>query len=227
MRGRKKTMLLTVIAVATLLVAVVGATFAYFSLTVDSTGNTTKGTVATDKIGTVTFEKGITDLTLGVSAQDMIDKGSDTTYYGIAEAYSEGTYKHSDSNSALTIASVKLEGAGEGDTYTCKNNTLTVTPSADSTMIAALASHEGWVKLDVGGTMVTPKSIDFSTETAGQAITVEVPDITLTSSSSTKSATAVLSLVNKTGVEQNDIAGKIIKLDIVFTPGTCEVSSGS
>ena len=41
MENKKNTILLTVIAVATLLVAVVGATFAYFSISADATGVTT------------------------------------------------------------------------------------------------------------------------------------------------------------------------------------------
>ena len=52
------TVLLTIIAVATLLVAVVGATFAYFTATV--TGNDTASSVlvTTAKIGTITYENG-------------------------------------------------------------------------------------------------------------------------------------------------------------------------
>ena len=57
MENKKNTILLTVIAVATLLVAVVGATFAYFSAAggTGTTGNVTvsTGTAASSEFGTM------------------------------------------------------------------------------------------------------------------------------------------------------------------------------
>ena len=51
---RKNTVLLTVIAVATLLVAVIGATFAYFTATAGGSG-TTPVSVQTSSSGSSTF----------------------------------------------------------------------------------------------------------------------------------------------------------------------------
>lgn len=63
---KKNMILLTVIAVSTLLVAVVGATFAYFTATSTATGNTNKTTVTTAEIASTgyTFEKEEDDGTL-------------------------------------------------------------------------------------------------------------------------------------------------------------------
>ena len=63
---KKNMILLTVIAVSTLLVAVVGATFAYFTATSTATGNTNKTTVTTAEIASTgyTFEKEENDGTL-------------------------------------------------------------------------------------------------------------------------------------------------------------------
>ena len=52
---KKNMILLTVIAVSTLLVAVVGATFAYFTATSTSTGNTNKTTVTTAEIASTGY----------------------------------------------------------------------------------------------------------------------------------------------------------------------------
>ncbi len=52
---RKKRVLLTVIAVATLLVAVVGATFAYFTATTSTTGKEASSNVTTKKVGSTSF----------------------------------------------------------------------------------------------------------------------------------------------------------------------------
>ena len=57
---KKNMVLLTVIAVATLLVAVVGATFAYFTATVNTTGEETSTQVTTTKLATVTYKTGDT-----------------------------------------------------------------------------------------------------------------------------------------------------------------------
>ncbi len=72
---KKNTMLLTVIAVATLLVAVVGATFAYFSI-VSGTGGSTKtdfqGQVeSTDDVGLATLKGGTANLYMYLTAADM------------------------------------------------------------------------------------------------------------------------------------------------------------
>ena len=53
---KKNTILLTVIAVATLLVAVVGATFAYFTATNNVTGSGKEATVTTNTVGAVSLE---------------------------------------------------------------------------------------------------------------------------------------------------------------------------
>ena len=55
---KKNMVLLTVIAVATLLVAVVGATFAYFTANVTTEGTETTTEVTTTKLATVTYTTG-------------------------------------------------------------------------------------------------------------------------------------------------------------------------
>ena len=56
-KPRGNTVLLTIIAVATLLVAVIGATFAYFSVTVNQVGDTSSVIVRTGMLG-ITFTDG-------------------------------------------------------------------------------------------------------------------------------------------------------------------------
>ena len=68
---KKNTMLLTVIAVATLLVAVVGATFAYFSLSVTGGAQTTTAKASTGKLPVITLAQGENTLGMTVTAEDM------------------------------------------------------------------------------------------------------------------------------------------------------------
>ena len=67
---KKNTMLLTVIAVATLLVAVVGATFAYFSITASGNSTTVVNTQA-QKLPTITMKAGKENFGISVTAEDM------------------------------------------------------------------------------------------------------------------------------------------------------------
>ena len=60
---RKNTVLLTVIAVATLLVAVVGATFAYFTATTTPAGEGGTSTVTTTTVGNVSLNMAATTVT--------------------------------------------------------------------------------------------------------------------------------------------------------------------
>ena len=68
---KKNTMLLTVIAVATLLVAVVGATFAYFSLTVEGGTSTTVVNTQAQELPTITMTEGKNNFGISVTAADM------------------------------------------------------------------------------------------------------------------------------------------------------------
>ena len=75
---KKNTMLLTVIAVATLLVAVVGATFAYFNVSSDTTTATTSVVTKVEAVGTVAVANG-SALKLDITAAQMSEtlKGKD------------------------------------------------------------------------------------------------------------------------------------------------------
>jgi len=65
---RGTTVLLTVIGIATLLVAVVGATFAYFTATVTEDNETTNVTVTSATLGTINFDHGRT-IEIGTAAK--------------------------------------------------------------------------------------------------------------------------------------------------------------
>jgi len=74
---KRNTLLLTVIAVATLLVAVVGATFAYFASATD-TANTLAMNVTT-MANNSSFTATATTLAVSVTADEMLQSGGDNT----------------------------------------------------------------------------------------------------------------------------------------------------
>jgi len=67
---KKNTMLLTVIAVATLLVAVVGATFAYFTATAQNQGETINVTGSTTSVGAPTLSTPTTAMHINLTGTE-------------------------------------------------------------------------------------------------------------------------------------------------------------
>lgn len=119
---KKNTILLTVIAVATLLVAVVGATFAYFTATSSSTpANADTGDVTTAQIASVNvtstadknayleYPGGISVLGAGVQiTKDAVSAGSTSTVdYDVTLTYTNGT------GTALKYTIYRAEKTGE------------------------------------------------------------------------------------------------------------------
>ena len=113
---KKNTILLTVIAVATLLVAVVGATFAYFTASTAGSGDNSTGTVNTATVGNVTLALGdqtndtVMDYPGGKAVVALsvtpTKGGSDTNNYNV-------TY-----NVTGTIDTTALNGSDSEITYT-------------------------------------------------------------------------------------------------------------
>ncbi len=130
---KKNTMLLTVIAVATLLVAVVGATFAFFAIstTGTKTNATITGTVDPFTPGTIVLDEKDSTLKLKITAADMAEalKGN-TTYYATAEEANNSTSLEKFNVANITINGEDEPKADTGVNYYCTANikaTLTVT----------------------------------------------------------------------------------------------------
>ena len=152
---KKNTMLLTVIAVATLLVAVVGATFAYFSIVSNAEGGTEtnfQGQVADrDSLGTLVLDQGEAELYLAVTAADMGYDNVNTKYWAkdsatVGEdktANASGVTKSvnfaekAETEHLYTISTAKLTGGQGGTKYEC-TSTLTATLKADGDDTEAL-----------------------------------------------------------------------------------------
>ena len=218
---KKNTMLLTVIAVATLLVAVVGATFAYFSLTATNESSTT-GTISTPKIGTATISSVNSSLTLTLTPEDMSKENINHIYY--ASTNGEGK----DSSSAITIAKADLKDAQDGSTYKCEAN---VEVTATGGMLDALQS--GWAKLSLTGTGVDGSvseagDIDIATLKNGQKGSY-TGTATLTADTSGTGTSDILSAVlSFTNVDANQsaVAGQTLTVTIKVTGGTCTLQTG-
>jgi len=117
---KKNTMLLTVVAVATLLVAVVGATFAFFTAQ-NSAAGTTNVTTTTETIGAVTVTNPTATMKIKLAAAHMQETVKGAEYWATAtDADFVDKAEH------VTVAQLNVDGGTETTKYVCEF-TLTVT----------------------------------------------------------------------------------------------------
>ena len=218
---KKNTMLLTVIAVATLLVAVVGATFAYFSVSqvADDFTDTTVD-VEVEDVGMVTLSGGDT-LSLEVSAEDMA-KGNSPAQYHAENATGATTAK---------VATVTLDGGADNVVYNCRFS-LTVT---NTSTMSGLVSTDGGVNLTVdsiatitpntglvAGTLQSPENIQAGTYTVNFQMTGDA-DQAQTVDLITVGASVYNDAVD--GTQADRLAGKTIGLGFSVSNFTCDTKA--
>lgn len=156
---KKNTMLLTVIAVATLLVAVVGATFAYFSVTGETTNATSAVDVSVENVGSVALNGG-GDFDLTVTAAQMANLGETKTYGG----------------SAVKVATATLDGGDQGVKYSCSFN---LNVDTTNTTMTGLKATDGGVDLTFGPNVTVDPSTGFVAGTAKSPETITAGDYTV------------------------------------------------
>ncbi len=125
MMDKKNTLLLTVIAIATLLVAVVGATFAYFTA---SSGASELSNVSVQTRSVDVTSTTATDVTMVVQLSDMVEGNGANDY---------SAYKND------TSATIKLDNSvgAAGGTRTCSYNVV-YTPKADGAYVTTQAARD-------------------------------------------------------------------------------------
>jgi hypothetical protein len=144
---KKNTLLLTVIAVATLLVAVVGATFAYFSVTATNTDTSSAITATTEAVGTVALSTNNPTLGIITNAADFSQSAAGTgNYHSVANPTASN--KYTTSANLLPIFTATSSNSN-GATYRC---TATVSIVVDGTMASQLASGDAELVLSGAAT---------------------------------------------------------------------------
>ena len=226
---KKNTMLLTVIAVATLLVAVVGATFAFFSLQV-SGNSTTDATVTAAKVGTATIST-VTEnakLKLSLTADNMAKYEENKVYYASVSGEAPG------SATPLKIATMDYKGGEEGTTYNCPVQTeVSVSGSMYDVLVEkwtqlilqgdAVSISAGQSGSSVPGTTIEPQAPEGAERKATYKGTVKVtgPDM-----DAKDILSASLSLTNLANTDQSVIANKDLVVTIAVKPdGACTLET--
>lgn len=229
---KKNTILLTVIAVATLLVAVVGATFAYFTATTTGENNGTAKTTTATNTGSVKLTYG----DVGV-AGDIKYPGAKYVQYGTVTPTVEGagtfsaTYKVKatvdasalkSTNTVIKATLYKSDTALTGDLTTgCTMKTGTAANTEDGKTVTTYYYDENCKFSDslVGATKVAEKELNLSTAT-DKVIDLESTEQSF--SGLTSATTGVqpyyyvaVDYVNNASADQNADMGQSIQVQIV------------
>ena len=225
---KKNTMLLTVIAVATLLVAVVGATFAYYTISTVDTNNTSTFTAATAKVGTVTMTRETENMHIAVSAADMSTNNQGTTYYSITGAYTAPVSGPIVASRGTTAVEHNLFTAtasnGESDAlYDCH---FTLTAVKSGTMASELSAGDATLVIG-GASTVDSTSANGSYDLVTHFTAANSTTLTKTVYFHNISGTAAQTLtghleLHNTSESQNDIADKTLTVTLSATGLTCE-----
>lgn len=219
---KKNTMLLTVIAIATLLVAVVGATFAYFSISADASGiKTTNVNGSATSTGAITMVTNTENLYLKLSAAEMSKEVASTTgkiYYATTTATTpEMTSNYLADKAAATYDLVTFSLAGGETKYDCtyKYTVKIVTSGVDTSQITGNLADD--IKIVFNGTGISGDK----TMTIGELLTAGTSGIELSGTASALTAGAdqkikVYSSFENTTEVQDVLAG--INYTISITP---------
>ncbi len=217
----KNVVLLTIIAVVTLLVAVIGATFAYFQVNVSGSTTSAVITAQTENVGTVSLDLGKT-LHLNVSAEDMSMGNQDKSYYSTDEEEKE----HSDQATFSPLATASLSMATPSSnvtTYSCHFK-LTVTKSGTMN----LENGDATLSLQAGQNVEINNGSD-AIDLSANTITKEVT-FTINSNESVDPKTIVSGSVqlNNTKDDQTDrLAGKTLNVTVSSSEFGCEIKAAS
>lgn len=218
---KKNTMLLTVIAVATLFVAVVGATFAYFSI---SGANNSKPNVleaSMGTLGTVTLTSPNTTFKINLSGDDMRENlGGVASYYSVPGSSNEN-FLTSPDNAFQRILLASVIDEDENHEYKCKGSVKISLNANNESTLSSLVPGDGEVVFGGELSGVSKKLTDIKTgsnyellldniEFSGLKVGVE------------KDITAYLK-INNTNVPQNYLQGEKLSVTITVPTFTCDL----
>ena len=219
---KKNTMLLTVIAIATLLVAVVGATFAYFSISADATGVTTTNVNGqATSTGAITMVTETENLYLKLSAAEMSQTAageSGKIYYATTTATTpEMTHNYLEDQAAATFDLVTFKLASGETKYDCTYKyTVKITTSGVNTS-AITGDLADDIKIVFAGTGIE----GTKTMTIGELITagetgIELSGTALDLTAGVAQKITVYSSFENTTEVQDALSG--INYNITITP---------
>lgn len=214
---KKNTMLLTVIAVATLLVAVVGATFAYFSVSATSTSATATVTTKAESVGSIALNSKNAPLYLNLSADQMSKANATKTYHATTSATG---YAATTAPGATAVAEIVATAVADANvTYKCTFN-YSVKTTGEEAALAVLADDSTLTLSASEGVTLNETSFNLGTASATGTGEVTIAD------GATATISAAAQFTN-TNAEQNGLAGASIVTTVTFDTFACDTVANS
>lgn len=205
----KKILVPTIIAIATLVIMTVGATYAYFVVSTDTSEFTTSTVKATTpEVGSVALSTG-SNLYLTLSRTNMTSANTGT-YYAVTNSNGVSTKDTVVDPVAIATASVTGEG-----TYTCQY-TLNVNTSGDLAAAVKSAAKTGVAVLKVG-----TQTYDLGSVAAPTTVTGTLTGLTKTAP---KTIDAQFYFVN-TDANQAGLENKSVTFSFSAASFTCEATA--
>ncbi len=219
---KKNTILLTVIAVATLLVAVVGATFAYFSITATNSSSSTVITTTTGSIGTVALTSPNTALKINLAASDMAETNSGSSYYSVLSSSSDN-YLTEATNALVPVLLATVTDTNASTTYNCTASVKLALAATNPSHLDSLVEGDGEV---VFGGALAGTTVKLNAIKTGSVYEKTISNVTMNGlNSGTNNNTNITAYlkINNTSATQDYLQNESITVTITAPTFTCEV----
>ncbi len=222
---KKSSLFLTIIAVATLIVAVIGASFAYFSYVGESTSTLTTVTGSIASTGLVSTTGG-KELSMTLTANQMSYANREKTYHisdtGSITITEDGTHP-------VEIATMAISGGAAGKNYACDGTITIELPADGNTIKDNLTAGVFYIAFSKGNNPTLINTLDTAEIDLHDALNSAVTKnfkYTLTSGETATTNTTSLKAdvyFKNTTDKQLDMAGKSIKVNITVKTVECNV----
>ncbi len=212
--NKSKLLIGTLVAVITLVIAVVGATYAFFSLNVSGDTTNTNVDIETGTADVVTIEQGAENIHINLAVSDMTEDNPNKEYYATD---TEDNYKLSEEDGTLTFATIT--GTNKEASDCTAKVTITMDTSNDS-MGKVLQKGDAILYITSGKTEETVDLYDLLTEELPNSVTKEIEVELSVSESAEVSITGYLK-INNTGSDQSYLAGKTLNITITVNNLVC------
>ncbi len=215
--NKKKILIGSIIGVVTLVIAVVGATYAFFSLNVSGDTTNTNVDIETGTADVVTIEQGAENIHINLTVSDMAENNPNKEYYATD---TEDNYKLSEEEGTLTFATITGTNKEASD---CTAKVTITMDTSDDSMGRVLQKGDTILYITSGQTEETVDLYDLLTEEVPNSVTKEI-EVELSVSESAEASITGYLKVNNTGSDQSYLAGKTLNITITVDNLVCGVS---
>ena len=191
-----------IFGLVTLLLLVLGASYAYFAVTTVNNFGTSTINAQAGNIGTVTLNGNSAQLNMSLTALDMVQGNSDITYYASSSGKTTTPTEE-------VIGTASVSPTSDTNTYHC-TYTLSVTHSGTNDMYTVFS---GATNKSAGQIILTINGVDYDFND-GWPTSNQVSGSFYIKGTQTKNITAGLRIINDSEINQNYLANTDISISI-------------